>query len=204
MRILKYLQKYKMFVIIALLFLIVPVNVNAETDDLGYEYTLKTASEIDFSEGDFFITLISGDPLTDDALYAVYQSSEIERYEREKLGMERVSALSASRPTKFSDYYSSSKWVKRSNGITLSLYPKKNAYQKPSNPIVQAHLHKYRWQVVYNKHKGSKNWKNTASMRAQLHCHADIPKGKKTPWNIEPWRTTSNYAAVVKAACNPK
>lgn len=200
---LEYLQKYKIFLFVAFLFLIVPVAVNAETDDLGYEYTLKKASEIDFSEGDFFISLISGDPLTDDALYAVYESSEIERYEREQLGMSGF-VLAASTPTKFSDYYSSSKWVNRSDGITLSLNPKKNAWQKPSNPIVEAHLYKYRWEVVYNKHKGSSNWDNTASMRAQLHCHADIAKGIKTPWNIEPWRTTSNYAAVVAAGCNPK
>jgi Protein of unknown function (DUF2599) len=63
---------------------------------------------------------------------------------------------------------------------------------------VQAHYEKYRWQVVYNKHKGSKNWKNTASMKAQLRCHAETVRGLKNPWNLEPWRKTSNYALVLK------
>lgn len=189
-----------------LIFSTVPITANAETDNLGYEYTPKKASEIDFADGDFFIALLSGDPLSEGAVYAVYETSELERFEREHFGMNNSVATLAAKnpPTKFSDYYSKSNWRKRSDGITLSVYPKKLAWTKHPNPVVQAHYEKYRWQVVYNKHKGSKHWKNTVSMKAQLRCHAETVRGLKNPWNLEPWRKTSNYAKVVAKACNPK
>jgi hypothetical protein len=98
------------FLLILILFFSIPITASAETDDLGYEYIPKKASEIDFANGDFFIALLSGDPLSKDAVYAVYETSELERFEREHLGMNNsVATLAAKKlPTKFSDYYSNS------------------------------------------------------------------------------------------------
>ncbi|WP_077319304.1 hypothetical protein [Virgibacillus proomii] len=109
-----------------LIFTYVPMTANAETDDLGYEYTPKKG-KIDFADGDSFIALLSGDPLSEDAVYAVYETTEIDRFEREHLGMNNsVATVAAKNPsTKFSDYYSNSKWRKRSDGIALSVYSKK-------------------------------------------------------------------------------
>ncbi|MED4115318.1 DUF2599 domain-containing protein [Priestia megaterium] len=202
--------KRKVFLLIFACFLIIPVvPANAESDELGYQYTVKKAEEIDFEDGNFFISLLSGDPSSKDALYAVYDNSQLEKYEREEFrnsnAMTTFSTVTAAAalPTKFSDFYSGSKWRTRSDGVTLSVYPKGNAWKKSPNAVVQAHLEKKRWEVVYNKHKNDKNWNHTASMKAQLQCHAETVRGTKNPWNIEPWRTTSNYAKVLAKACNP-
>jgi|SRR5690625_368811 len=205
------MPKNKAILLLFSIFILIPItNAHAETDELGYQYTKKKASEIDFADGDFFIVLLSGDPYSENAIYALYDNSEIEKYEKDINADDGLSNLEdstqigtfAALPTKFSQYYSSSKWIKRSTGMSLSLNPKKPAWQTPPG-MAGAHLQKYRWDVVYKKHGKSKNWKHTASMKAQLHCHADYPKKLKTPWNIEPWRTTSNYAKVVAKACNP-
>ena len=202
------------FPIFALGFLSTAPSAFAETDELGYEYTTKKASEIDFADGDFYIVLLSGDANSEDATYAVYENSEVEKYEEDLLAdgqldnHETQNLLNsvtpfASLPTKFSEYYSGSQWISRDEGPSLSLNPLKTAYDSPP-AMAQAHLQKYRWDVVYSKHSGDAKWNNTASMKAQLHCHADTIKGLKNPWNIEPWRTTTNYHEVVAKACNPK
>ncbi|TYR81125.1 DUF2599 domain-containing protein [Priestia megaterium] len=180
-----------------------------KVDSLGYEYTTKAAHEINYDDGDFYTVLLQGDADSEDAIYAVYDTSEVEKYESEKLPSKglpttfAIAAASSSIPTTFSGYYSSSGWITRTEGISLSLYPKAPAYQKSSNPIAQAQLEKYRWEVVYNKYKNDKRWKNTNSMKGQLRCHAEVAKGVKTPWNIEPYRTTTNYAKILAKGCNP-
>jgi hypothetical protein len=198
------LMKKILLIVFALILVLPTISAKAATDSLGYEYEIKTANQIDYEDGNFFISLLSGDPLSEDALYAVYENSELEKYEASinnpiKTDMIRAAAL----PTKFSEFYSGSKWNTRNDGVTLSLNPKKAAWAKNPSPIVQAHYEKTRWDVVYNKHKKDKQWKNTASMKAQLKCHAETVRGIKNPWNIEPWRTTSNYAKVLRKACNP-
>lgn len=195
-------MKTKLFLLVLAVLVFIPNNAvyaKTETDEWGYEYTPKKASEIDFVDGDFYVVPLSDDPTSEDARFAVYDNSEIEKYEET---LPAMFTIMSSKPTKFSDYYSSSKWITRSGKVSLSLQPKKPAYAD-SPPIVVAHLKKYRWKVVYDKHHKDSKWKNTASMKAQLHCHADFPKGLKTPWNIEPWRTETNYAKVVAAGCNP-
>ncbi|CDO03088.1 hypothetical protein BN988_01588 [Oceanobacillus picturae] len=191
------MMKSKVFLLVLAILVIIPVTaVQAETDELGYEYTPKKASEIDFSDGDIYVVPLSGDATSEDAIYAVYEGSEVEKYEK------TLPTLFAALPTKFSQYYSSSKWITRSGVVSLSLQPKKPAYDEPPG-MAGAHLLKYRWKVVYDKHKNSSKWKNTASMKAQLNCHADYPKKFKTPWNIEPHRTETNYHKVVAKGCNP-
>ncbi len=190
-------MKLKSFLFILVVLVFLPINlVSAETDELGYEYTPKKANEIDFSEGDFYVVPLSEGLTNEDTVYAVYDNSEVVKYEQS------LPTLFASMPTKFSQYYSKSKWITRKGMVSLSLYPKKPAYQDPPG-MAGAHLQKYRWKVVYDKHHKSSKWKNTASMKAQLHCHADYPKKFKIPWNIEPHRTESNYLKVVAKGCNP-
>lgn len=194
----------KLFVSVLGLLIFLPTFsiVHAETDELGYEFTTKKASEIDFQDGDFFVVLLSGEPTDPNALYAIYETSEIEKYEQDYGLDDNEITTFAALPTKFSQYYSSSKWITRNGKVSLSLQPKKPAYQEPPG-MAGAHLQKYRWEVVKNKHSKDSKWKNTASMKAQLNCHADYPKKFKTPWNIEPWRTETNYHKVVLKGCNP-
>ncbi|MDA2474495.1 DUF2599 domain-containing protein [Bacillus sp. CD3-1a] len=186
------------------------LQASAETDNLGYEYQKKKSSEIDFTNLDQYPVLLEGEPTNPDAVYAVYESKEIDKFERDNPLYKPISGsdvpliMRASAPTSWSSFYSSGSWITRDGVISLSLYPKSPAYVKSPNPMVQAHHEKYRWSVVYNRFSGDKRWKNTGSMKAQLHCHADYAKGHKTPWNLEPHRTTTNYQVTVANACNPK
>ncbi|OFL49592.1 MULTISPECIES: DUF2599 domain-containing protein [unclassified Nosocomiicoccus] len=183
-------------------------NAKASVDELGYQVEYKTAENIDFDKSDVFVVLIEENRLDiNKSIYAVYERKEIEKFENDSFNTlgedEGFTTYSAKKPpTNFSNYYSSGSWITRSGKISLSLYPKNIAYAKPSNAIVRAHYVKYRWDTVYNKYKNNSRWKNTASMKAQLNCHADYAKGLKTPWNLEPWRKQTNYAIVLRHSCN--
>lgn len=201
-------MKFRLALSFLLVLIVFPISlVKAETevevDEWGYEYTLKKASEIDFLEEDFYVVSLSEELPNEDTIFAVYDHTEVEKFEQSLFPFTSTFSTFSSLPTKFSEYYtSSSKWIVRNGVISLSLYPKKPAYDTPPG-MAQAHLQKYRWSVVYDKYKNSPNWKNTASMKAQLECHANIPKNSKTPWNLEPHRTETNYWKVVQKGCNP-
>lgn len=105
----------------------------------------------------------------------------------------------------FSDYFTSSKWITRDGVVSLSVTP------KSSGPLIKAPNGNARmvaaskaWTILYNKHKGSSNWKNTASMKAQFECHVTMAQSFKTPWNLEPHRTTTSLTETIKKGCNPK
>jgi len=179
-------------------------GVSAEIDEEGYEYTLAKASEIDFAKEDIFVALYEGDPTDEDALYAVYTDEELEKRKEDKtMEDENINpSLRAIKSKGFSSYYKSSKWINRSGVVSLSIQPKMNAWTG-SSYAGNIFKQKDRWDVLVKKHSGSKKWKNSASLKAQLNCHADLAKSAKTPWNLEPHRTTTNYAKVLAKACNP-
>ena len=110
----------------------------------------------------------------------------------------------ASLPNNYSHYFNSAKWITRSGKISLSIdYKSSGMYIKGNNANAQAANVENAFRLLKNKHGSHKNWKNTASMNAQFHCHA-ITIGKlKNPWNIEPWRTESNLFIVTLKGCNP-
>ena len=108
-------MKLKLFLFILVVLVFLPINlVSAETDELGYEYTPKKANEIDFSEGDFYVVPLSEGLTNEDTVYAVYDNSEVVKYEQS------LPTLFASMPTKFSQYYSKSKWITRKGMVSLS------------------------------------------------------------------------------------
>lgn len=64
------------------------------------------------------------------------------------------------------------------------------------------------WQEAYDKTPSSSQWNkqwNTNqywSMYNQFMCHADIPRGTKTPWNIEPAKPDKGYWGFAGSSCN--
>ena len=104
----------------------------------------------------------------------------------------------------FSTYFDSSKtkWVNRSDGITLSCYYKPKAIFTSLANATMVNAQKA-FDQLKKKYSSSKNWKNTQSMQAQFHCHVTTVGKLKNPWNIEPWRTESNLIKVIAARCNP-
>lgn len=108
-------------------------------------------------------------------------------------------------PNSYSHYFKSSTgWITRDGKISLSIYYNPSAmYIGGNNPNAQAANAQNAFRLLKNKHSGHKNWKNTASMDAQFHCHVLTIGKLKNPWNIEPWRTESNLAKVIAKGCNP-
>lgn len=193
---------YSSFLSLLVLSLFVSSSASAAIDSEGYEYTVAKANEIDFAKENIFIELISGDPTDENALYAVYTDEVLEQYKKDH-NLVDVNAITpfAIASKGFSYYYKSSKWITRSGVVSLSIDPKANAWTG-SSIAGNVFKQKDRWDVIVKKHSGSKNWKNSASLKAQLNCHADLAKSVKTPWNLEPHRKTTNYAVVLKHLCN--
>lgn len=95
-------------------------------------------------------------------------------------------------------------WVRRADGITLSCHFYPSAmFIGSSNPNAKAANFSNAFRALKNRHGSSPNWKNTASMEAQFLCHAFTIGSAKNPWNIEPWRTESDLATVIRKGCNP-
>lgn len=84
--------------------------------------------------------------------------------------------------TTYYDYFSKSFWISRDGVMALSIYPINLAW--PSSQIETA------WQFIVDKHSSDKSWKNEKMMRKQFWCHVNLAGSMKTPWNIEPHKTS--------------
>lgn len=100
----------------------------------------------------------------------------------------------------YSHYFSSSKWITRTDGISLSIQPKSTLTAGTSNPNYGAIRASDSWNRIVEKHSKDSKWKNTSSMKSQYICHYNNAKSFKTPWNLEPRRTGT---ATLKNLCNP-
>lgn len=99
-------------------------------------------------------------------------------------------------------FFDSVAWVTRENGITLSLDPteevrtdsdmRTSAWNVLKDPVYGFGKERY-WPTDSNK---------LETFKWQYDCHFNFAKTKAT-WNIEPWRTASNYLVVVANGCNP-
>lgn len=101
-------------------------------------------------------------------------------------------------------FKSSTGWVKRADGITLSCHYNPSAmFPKVNNGNELGANISIAFRRLKERHSNSSHWKNEASMEAQFHCHALTIGQWKNPWNIEPWRTDSNLTTVIAKGCNP-
>lgn len=105
----------------------------------------------------------------------------------------------------YSHYFKSNTgWVRRADGITLSchynpsaMFPKVNSGNEMGANISIA------FRRLKERHSGSPHWKNGSSMELQFHCHALTIGQWENPWNIEPWRTETDWGTVMIKGCNP-
>lgn len=86
--------------------------------------------------------------------------------------------------TSYFDYFSKSYFITRADGVSLSIYPVNLAWG--SSQIESAWSHIVMW------HSGDSNWYNESSLKEQFYCHVNFAGNLKTPWNIEPWKTSTN------------
>lgn len=85
--------------------------------------------------------------------------------------------------TTYYSYFSKSIWIQR-DLISLSIYPINLAW--PSSQIETA------WQFIVERHSSDPQWDNEKIMRKQFWCHVNLAGKIKTPWNIEPEKTSIN------------
>lgn len=85
--------------------------------------------------------------------------------------------------TTYYDYFSKSVWITR-DVVSLSIYPINLAW--PSSQIETA------WQFIVDRHSSDSHWDNEKIMRKQFWCHVNFAGSMKTPWNIEPHKTSIN------------
>ncbi len=83
----------------------------------------------------------------------------------------------------FPTYFSSGGWAYRDTGWSLGMVPKRNDNKDEA------------WNTVYAKFYMTSQWNNTDSMKTQFYCHARNfwPYTTEEEWNLEPWKTSTNY-----------
>ena len=86
--------------------------------------------------------------------------------------------------------------------ISLQLKPIQNSPLRTTsgNELLGHALKAY--SLVSNKFSGDRRWKNSTGMSHQFHCHAHFARDKEF-WNLEPHRTSTNYAEYIANSCNP-
>ncbi len=83
----------------------------------------------------------------------------------------------------FYTYFSGGGWAHRNTGWSLGMVPKRNDNKNAA------------WNGVYAKFYRTSQWDNSDSMEKQFYCHARNfwPYTTEEEWNLEPWRTSTNY-----------
>lgn len=87
------------------------------------------------------------------------------------------------RAVTFSSFFKSGSWITRDGLISLSLMPRDGGIGNEGADRT--------WNTVKTRFSSSSNWKNTSVMQQQYNCHFWYGM-IKTPWNLEPSRTSIN------------
>ena len=90
-------------------------------------------------------------------------------------------------------YFKSVLWLERSDGISLSSNPK-SPFTIAKEASWQELVRYFQYHPYYTQEPNSSKY---MSMYHQYVCHADLAKGLKTPWNIEPWKEDKGYWGFV-------
>lgn len=93
---------------------------------------------------------------------------------------------------------SSAKWIKRSQGRTLSVKP--TAWARANAPGYLVGV--AGWNELYSKYQKKGLKKNLGGMKDQYICHQQFAFFKSS-WNLDEWRPDVSYARTVATMCNP-
>lgn len=97
----------------------------------------------------------------------------------------------------YSNWFNSSSWITRDEGISLSINHKNWAFAGiETGPI------SWSWNTLFSKHQNDAQWKNAQGIKEQYMCHVNFA-ANKNPWNLEPWRSQVGYNETVACSCNP-
>ncbi|WP_368504290.1 DUF2599 domain-containing protein [Alkalihalophilus sp. As8PL] len=99
-------------------------------------------------------------------------------------------------------YVSSTRWINRNGQISLSSQPKSTLTSHRNGNEALYHS-ATSFNLLRQKHGRDSQWRNTNSMRVQWDCHVLMARSLKTPWNIEPHRTTTDLKYTMQKFCNP-
>lgn len=122
-------------------------------------------------------------------------------YENADLLLEMANATGKNARQIVDKYFDKIEWINRNGVVSLSIYPSSLFMSFTQNTLYYAAISES-WGIIQRNYSSNSKWKNTKSMEMQYRCHAMYAQFK-TPWNIEPHRTETNFNKVVAAGCNP-
>lgn len=137
-----------------------------------------------------------------DLLYTKYT----EKYGKQDVMIEDIlntSVYAVDIPTDYSSYFENSYFYNRDDGLTLGVWWSNFLFKDSNNRNLLMAKASKAWIALENKHKSDSRWDNGESMEAQFHCHVTTIGSWKKPWNLEPWRTETDFVACTSAGCNP-
>ena len=102
------------------------------------------------------------------------------------------------------DYFSEIYWLSRDVGISLSLTPTSKLFSSENDSV-------YLWMarcihafyLLEEEYGEDENWDNPDSLKPQFHCHSIYAGSRKVPWNIEPYRTETDFLTIILYQANP-
>lgn len=103
-----------------------------------------------------------------------------------------------------SDYFSDISWITREEGISLSLTPREILFPESNkNELIWMARCIHAFEMIESEYSADENWDNPESLRPQFHCHAIYARQEKMPWNIEPFRTETDFIKIIISKGNP-
>lgn len=100
-------------------------------------------------------------------------------------------------------YFEKIRWITRNGVVSLSIYPTWAFSSKNYGYSYLIAMAEESWGIIVRNYSSNSKWKNTLSLKQQYKCHVLYARNAKTPWNIEPHRTETNFKKVVYKGCNP-
>lgn len=132
-----------------------------------------------------------------------FDESEIQSHAQELMDMSLASNTSTYGRQMIKKYFEKIQWITRNGVVSLSIYPTKEFSSGTYGHSYLFAMAEESWGIIVRNYSNNSKWKNTLSLKQQYKCHVIYARNAKVPWNIEPHRTETNFANVIKKGCNP-
>ncbi|MEH3088277.1 MAG: DUF2599 domain-containing protein [Microbacterium arborescens] len=136
------------------------------------------------AETEQYLDLYGSVPTEAEVAAYLAADGEAAAYEHGEIAARSLGGGIGLRAATFQTYFKAGQWITRDGVVSLSLMPRDGGIGNESREGT--------WTMVKNVFSSSPKWKNTAMMTEQYNCHFKYGM-LKTPWNLEPHRTSINH-----------